>query len=217
MVSGRRKDRPCASGSFRFARRPDLGPADRWHGCARAHRCAGGPARQPELVSGWESPAVRPLLPRNISASIQPAVDRRPLGRGDRPQAVRLQPQVALALLEGMDHLDSLPFWLILIGNDYQYQESCMTAELWLSELQENGYRLTEARRAVVELIASAQRALSPLEVYDLARAQHPGLGLVSVYRTLEKLEELHLIQRVHQPRGCQAFIAASRGHAHLF
>jgi len=91
-----------------------------------------------------------------------------------------------------------------------------MTAELWLSELQENGYRLTEARRAVVELIASAQRALSPLEVYDLARAQHPGLGLVSVYRTLEKLEELHLIQRVHQPRGCQAFIAASRGHEHL-
>jgi Fe2+ or Zn2+ uptake regulation protein len=91
-----------------------------------------------------------------------------------------------------------------------------MTSEFWLAQLQENGYRLTGARRAVVELIASAQRALSPLEVYDLARAQHPGLGLVSVYRTLEKLEELHLIQRVHQPQGCQAFIAASRGHEHL-
>jgi len=91
-----------------------------------------------------------------------------------------------------------------------------MTSEFLLAQLQENGYRLTGARRAVVELIASAQRALSPLEVYDLARAQHPGLGLVSVYRTLEKLEELHLIQRVHQPQGCQAFIAASRGHEHL-
>ena len=91
-----------------------------------------------------------------------------------------------------------------------------MTSEFWLAQLQENGYRLTGARRAVVELIASAQRALSPLEVYDLARAKHPGLGLVSVYRTLEKLEELHLIQRVHQPQGCQAFIAASRGHEHL-
>jgi Fe2+ or Zn2+ uptake regulation protein len=39
---------------------------------------------------------------------------------------------------------------------------------------------------------------------------------LVSVYRTLEKLEELHIIQRVHQPEGCQAFISASGGHEHL-
>ena len=91
-----------------------------------------------------------------------------------------------------------------------------MTANLWLTQLQQNGYRLTEARRAVVELVSSAQRALSPLEVYDMARTQHPALGLVSVYRTLEKLEELHLIQRVHQPQGCQAFIAASQEHEHL-
>jgi len=91
-----------------------------------------------------------------------------------------------------------------------------MTSDLWLNQLQQNGYRLTEARRAVVELVASARRALSPLEVYDMARGQHPALGLVSVYRTLEKLEELGLIQRVHQPQGCQAFIAASQGHEHL-
>jgi Fe2+ or Zn2+ uptake regulation protein len=57
---------------------------------------------------------------------------------------------------------------------------------------------------------------MSPLEVYDSARANHPELGLVTVYRTLEKLEELHLIQRVHQPSGCQAFITASQGHQHL-
>src|SRR3989337_390948 len=91
-----------------------------------------------------------------------------------------------------------------------------MTSELWLNQLQHNGYRLTEARRAVVELVASARRALSPLEVYDMARGQHPALGLVSVYRTLEKLEELGLIQRMHQPQGCQAFIAASQEHEHL-
>ena len=43
-----------------------------------------------------------------------------------------------------------------------------------------------------------------------------PGLGLVTVYRTLEKLEELGLIQRVHQTHGCQAFIASGNGHEHL-
>jgi len=91
-----------------------------------------------------------------------------------------------------------------------------MSAETWLNALQTNGYRLTEARRAVVEIVAAASRALTPLEVFDLARAAHPELGLVTVYRTLEKLEELHLIQRVHQPEGCQAFISASQGHQHL-
>ena len=91
-----------------------------------------------------------------------------------------------------------------------------MTMETWLAQLQENGYRLTEARRAVVSTVASTNHALTPIEVFDLAREQYPALGLVTVYRTLEKLEELHLIQRVHQPQGCQAFIAEGSGHEHL-
>jgi Fur family transcriptional regulator, ferric uptake regulator len=91
-----------------------------------------------------------------------------------------------------------------------------MTADKWLTQLQENGYRLTEARRAVVETVHKSTRALTPVEVFDLARKKYHGLGLVSVYRTLEKLEELNLVQRVHQPQGCQAFIAESSGHEHL-
>ena len=91
-----------------------------------------------------------------------------------------------------------------------------MTTDLWLTQLQDNGYRLTGARRAVVETIQQSTRALTPVEVFDKARKKYPALGLVSVYRTLEKLEELHIIQRVHQPQGCQAFVAASHAHEHL-
>jgi len=91
-----------------------------------------------------------------------------------------------------------------------------MTSTDWLTQLQENGYRLTEARRAVIETIQTSTRALTPVEVFDMARKKYSALGLVSVYRTLEKLEELHLIQRVHQPQGCQAFISATSGHQHL-
>ena len=86
----------------------------------------------------------------------------------------------------------------------------------WLTTLHDNGYRLTEARRAVVETVARSARALTPVQVYDAARRHYRGLGLVSVYRTLEKLEELHLVQRVHQPEGCQAFISAGHGHQHM-
>ena len=67
-----------------------------------------------------------------------------------------------------------------------------------------------------MEVIASSERVLSPFEVYEKARARYPKLGLVTVYRTVEKLEELGLIQRVHQPTGCQAFVAAFQGHQHL-
>jgi Fe2+ or Zn2+ uptake regulation protein len=91
-----------------------------------------------------------------------------------------------------------------------------MAAELWLSQLQEHGYRLTDARRAVVDVIQKSKYALTPVQVFDSARKRYAALGLVTVYRTLEKLEELHLIQRVHQPQGCQAFVAASHGHEHL-
>lgn len=91
-----------------------------------------------------------------------------------------------------------------------------MSAEIWLEQLHDNGYRVTSARRAVVDAVFGSTHALTPIEVYDAARKKYRALGLVTVYRTLEKLEELHLIQRVHQPLGCQAFISAGHGHQHL-
>ena len=86
----------------------------------------------------------------------------------------------------------------------------------WLERLQNNGYRLTAPRRAVVEVVAGSQYVLNPLEVYAMARVRYSRLGLVTVYRTIEKLEELGLVQRVHQPSGCQGFAAAFLGHQHL-
>jgi Fur family transcriptional regulator, ferric uptake regulator len=89
-------------------------------------------------------------------------------------------------------------------------------SQAWLEQLHDHGYRITAARRAVVDVVFGATQALTPGAVYDRARKKYRALGLVTVYRTLEKLEELHLIQRVHQPLGCQAFIAAGHGHQHL-
>ena len=88
--------------------------------------------------------------------------------------------------------------------------------ENWLECLQAQGYRLTQPRRAVVDVLAQSQRALNATEIFDLSREHYPSLGLVSVYRTLETLEKLNLIQRVHHPDGCQAYTAAFTGHQHL-
>jgi Fe2+ or Zn2+ uptake regulation protein len=91
-----------------------------------------------------------------------------------------------------------------------------MIATTWLTQLQSNGYRLTNARKAVVETVAGTTSALNPLDVYEQAKSACPSLGLVTVYRTLEKLEELNLIQRVHQPGGCNAYLPHANGHQHL-
>jgi Fur family transcriptional regulator, ferric uptake regulator len=89
-------------------------------------------------------------------------------------------------------------------------------SQAWIDALREQGYRLTDARKAVVDVVAHSQCVLRPAEVYDIARQRYPKLGLVTVYRTIEKLEELGLIQRVHREQDCQAFVATHSGHQHL-
>jgi Fur family transcriptional regulator, ferric uptake regulator len=86
----------------------------------------------------------------------------------------------------------------------------------WLESLSESGYRVTAPRRAIVEIMANSPCALGPLEIYDQGRQEYRGLGLVTVYRTLEKLEELGLVQRVHHPQGCHMYLRAAHGHEHL-
>lgn len=86
----------------------------------------------------------------------------------------------------------------------------------WLAALQTRGYRLTAPLRALVAVLADSRRALEPVELYDLGRRECPGLGLVTVYRTLEKLQELGLVQRIHQENGCHRYLRAAQGHEHV-
>lgn len=89
-------------------------------------------------------------------------------------------------------------------------------ADEWLAQLQAGGYRLTTPLRVLVELLVDATRALGPVDLYDQGRREYPQMGLVTVYRTLEKLEELGLITRVHQANGCHAYLRSAHGHQHI-
>src|SRR5512141_1843465 len=89
-------------------------------------------------------------------------------------------------------------------------------SEDWLARLQDSCYRRTERCAAIVEAILTNPRALDPVEIFDLVRQHYPGLGLVTVYRTIQKLEELGLIERLHQEHGCHRVVPATRGHQHF-
>ena len=82
----------------------------------------------------------------------------------------------------------------------------------WLNELRASGYRLTATRLAVVSTLRASREPLAAPQVHAQAMSGCPGLGLATVYRTLEKLEALGLVQRVHDRCGCHQYIAA--GHA---
>ncbi len=56
-----------------------------------------------------------------------------------------------------------------------------MTTDTWLTQLQDNGYRLTEARRAVVDAIQKSKQALTPVQVFDLARKTSAFAALSSM------------------------------------
>ena len=82
-------------------------------------------------------------------------------------------------------------------------------------EFAARGLRLTRQRRAVVDAVAASDACLSPLEVYHSARAGCPELGLTTVYRTLELLDEIGALRRIHGPDGCERLVPAVAAHGH--
>jgi Fur family ferric uptake transcriptional regulator len=82
-------------------------------------------------------------------------------------------------------------------------------------ELKARSLRMTQARRAVLEVMLREQTHLSPSQIFERARRLYSSLGLVTVYRTIDLLEQLGLVQRVHTGLGCRSYARARRGHSH--
>jgi Fur family transcriptional regulator, ferric uptake regulator len=95
-------------------------------------------------------------------------------------------------------------------------EQKPLIADDWLNSLQNHGYRITAPLRAIVDILSVSDCALGPLKLVELGRKSCPGMGLVTVYRALEKMEELGLIQRVHQSQNCSMYLRAAHGHEHL-
>jgi len=90
------------------------------------------------------------------------------------------------------------------------------TAKSWESELSQSGYRITRPRQVILDIIAASSRPITPMEIFEQARSVMPNIGLVTVYRTVEKLEELKLVDRVHHLGQCQTVFRGTQGHQHL-
>jgi Fur family ferric uptake transcriptional regulator len=90
-------------------------------------------------------------------------------------------------------------------------------AEHALETLQTAGLRRGGARTAVVEALARHDCAVTALDLDDeLRRKRKPAVGRASVYRALEQLEQLGLVQRLEVSRGVAGYERVEpSGHHH--
>ncbi|MBM7564411.1 Fur family transcriptional regulator [Paenibacillus sacheonensis] len=66
-------------------------------------------------------------------------------------------------------------------------------------QLQSQGYKLTPQREATVRvLLENEEDHLSAEDVFMLVKDIAPEIGLATVYRTLELLSELHVVEKMN-------------------
>ena len=84
--------------------------------------------------------------------------------------------------------------------------------------LRQHGYKLTPQRRAVLSVIAPSREHLTPAAIYERVHKEHPDVGLVTIYRTLDILTKLRLICEVHAGDSCRSYLMRrpSEHHHHL-
>lgn len=69
--------------------------------------------------------------------------------------------------------------------------------------LKDNGLKVTNQRLLVLEALASCpDRHLTAEEIYEMVKADYPEIGLATVYRTIQLLLELHLIDHINLDDG---------------
>jgi Fur family ferric uptake transcriptional regulator len=84
-----------------------------------------------------------------------------------------------------------------------------------LDNLQAEGLRNGGARRAVIEHLGEQPCCRSAQEIFDGICDQGGRVGIASVYRALDQLVELRLVQRVELGDGIARFEPAHTGGEH--
>ena len=90
-------------------------------------------------------------------------------------------------------------------------------SESALDRMRSASGRSGNARRLVVELLGDQDCCLSAGEIHEGVRGTGARIGIASVYRALESLDELDLVQRVDLGDGVSRYerIEASGEHHH--
>ena len=90
-----------------------------------------------------------------------------------------------------------------------------MTGKDITLELRKRGFKLTSQRRAIIDVLSGSEEHLTPADIHAKLRHKHPGVGLVTVYRTLELLQGSGLLCEVHIGDSCHSYLKRKRPGEH--
>jgi Fe2+ or Zn2+ uptake regulation protein len=82
--------------------------------------------------------------------------------------------------------------------------------------LRERGQRVTSQRLVIHRVLRTEDRHLSAEDVHRAVSRTLPGTSLPTVYATLELLEEIGVVRRVHAGRHAALFDPRPDRHQHL-
>lgn len=96
---------------------------------------------------------------------------------------------------------------------------SAVTTHHWtehtLRTLAETGHRASAPRREVIDAIAELGCAITAREIAEVLRERGSGVGLASIYRALELLDRLSLVQRFDVGEGVARYEPAHPSGEH--
>jgi len=81
--------------------------------------------------------------------------------------------------------------------------------------LDQAGYRLTRPRRAVADLIAARDGHFTAADLVADAERGRSGVGRATVFRALDVLVDLGVVERIDLPSGEHAYVACEPAHHH--
>ena len=95
--------------------------------------------------------------------------------------------------------------------------KSAQKQPLLHGKLRGYGYRMTQGREAILNVLAAAKEHLSAEDIYIRAYTAYPAIGLTSVYRTLEVLVSNGMVYKFDFGDGRARYEIAEgpRGEAH--
>jgi Fur family ferric uptake transcriptional regulator len=82
-------------------------------------------------------------------------------------------------------------------------------------KLKENGYRLTPQRIMVIDAIHSTDQHVSAEEIYEKVRVRYPSANISTIYRTVELLKKLDLVNEIDLGDGRVRYHHVEKGHHH--
>ncbi|WP_408954696.1 Fur family transcriptional regulator [Natroniella sp. ANB-PHB2] len=82
--------------------------------------------------------------------------------------------------------------------------------------LATNNYKLTSQRDLILQILADNEgEHLSAEEIYNIVKQHDAGIGLATVYRTLELFDELAIVQQLNFDDNCRRYELEGNNNDH--